>query len=125
MNNLSKKKILLIICGGISAYKSLELIRLFKKKDVAIKRQTINKVCFFPSTNDGASDIELANQWFTSYSRYFLEKSLFGLGFKNSKIESSPALKSNSMSGIMLLIPIRVKATPTKLKTTFKLKYNL
>ena len=37
MNNLSKKKILLIICGGISAYKSLELIRLFKKKDVEIK----------------------------------------------------------------------------------------
>jgi phosphopantothenoylcysteine decarboxylase/phosphopantothenate--cysteine ligase len=37
MNNLSQKKILLIICGGISAYKSLELIRLFKKKDVKVK----------------------------------------------------------------------------------------
>ena len=37
MNNLSKKKILLIICGGISAYKSLELIRLFKKQDVKVK----------------------------------------------------------------------------------------
>jgi len=37
MNNLSQKKILLIICGGISAYKSLELIRLLKKKDVEIK----------------------------------------------------------------------------------------
>tara|TARA_B110001450_G_scaffold221741_1_gene217946 strand:+ start:603 stop:1808 length:1206 start_codon:yes stop_codon:yes gene_type:complete len=37
MNNLSKKKILLIICGGISAYKSLELIRLFKKKGSIIK----------------------------------------------------------------------------------------
>ena len=37
MNNLSQKKILLIICGGISAYKSLELIRLFKKQDVEIK----------------------------------------------------------------------------------------
>ena len=37
MNNLSQKKILLIICGGISAYKSLELIRLLKKKNVKIK----------------------------------------------------------------------------------------
>jgi len=37
MNNLSKKKILLIICGGISAYKSLELIRLLKKQDAKIK----------------------------------------------------------------------------------------
>ena len=37
MNNLSQKKILLVICGGISAYKSLELIRLLKKKDVEVK----------------------------------------------------------------------------------------
>jgi len=37
MNNLSQKKILLIICGGISAYKSLELIRLLKKQDMEIK----------------------------------------------------------------------------------------
>ncbi|MDC0653958.1 bifunctional phosphopantothenoylcysteine decarboxylase/phosphopantothenate--cysteine ligase CoaBC [Candidatus Pelagibacter sp.] len=37
MNNLFQKKILLIICGGISAYKSLELIRLLKKQDVEIK----------------------------------------------------------------------------------------
>tara|TARA_Y100000590_G_scaffold162912_2_gene186800 strand:+ start:10658 stop:11863 length:1206 start_codon:yes stop_codon:yes gene_type:complete len=37
MNNLSQKKILLIICGGISAYKSLELIRLLKKQSVKIK----------------------------------------------------------------------------------------
>ena len=36
-NNLEGKKILLIICGGIAAYKSLELIRLLKKKDVHIK----------------------------------------------------------------------------------------
>jgi phosphopantothenoylcysteine decarboxylase/phosphopantothenate--cysteine ligase len=37
MNNLFHKKILLIICGGISAYKSLELIRLLKKEDVEVK----------------------------------------------------------------------------------------
>jgi phosphopantothenoylcysteine decarboxylase / phosphopantothenate---cysteine ligase len=37
MNNLLNKKILLIICGGISAYKSLELLRLFKKKGAQIK----------------------------------------------------------------------------------------
>ena len=37
MNNLLEKKILLIICGGISAYKSLELIRLLKKKGALIK----------------------------------------------------------------------------------------
>ncbi len=37
MNYLNNKKILLIICGGIAAYKSLELIRLLKKKNVFIK----------------------------------------------------------------------------------------
>ena len=37
MNNLNNKKILLIICGGIAAYKSLELIRLLKKDGVIIK----------------------------------------------------------------------------------------
>ena len=37
MNYFENKKILLIICGGISAYKSLELIRLFKKNGASIK----------------------------------------------------------------------------------------
>jgi len=37
MNNLLGKKILLIICGGISAYKSLEVIRALKKKGVKVK----------------------------------------------------------------------------------------
>ena len=37
MNNLYQKKILLIICGGISAYKSLELIRLLKKQSAEVK----------------------------------------------------------------------------------------
>ena len=37
MNYLLEKKILLIICGGISAYKSLELIRTLKKRGVKIK----------------------------------------------------------------------------------------
>ena len=37
MGNLNNKKILLIICGGIAAYKSLELIRLLKKDGVIIK----------------------------------------------------------------------------------------
>jgi len=37
MNNLIEKKILLIICGGISAYKSLELIRCLKKEGAKIK----------------------------------------------------------------------------------------
>ena len=37
MNDLTNKKILFIICGGISAYKSLELIRLFKKSNAQIK----------------------------------------------------------------------------------------
>ena len=37
MKNLTKKKILIIICGGVSAYKSLELIRLFKKDNAEIK----------------------------------------------------------------------------------------
>ena len=37
MNNLNNKKILLIICGGIAAYKSLEVIRLLKRNGVTIK----------------------------------------------------------------------------------------
>ena len=37
MKNVLNKKILLIICGGISAYKSLETIRLFKKNGAVIK----------------------------------------------------------------------------------------
>ena len=37
MNSLLGKKILLVICGGISAYKSLEVIRFFKKKGAKVK----------------------------------------------------------------------------------------
>ena len=37
MSILNNKKILVIICGGIAAYKSLELIRLLKKDSVNIK----------------------------------------------------------------------------------------
>ena len=37
MNYFENKKILLIICGGISAYKSLELIRLLKKNGAHVK----------------------------------------------------------------------------------------
>ena len=37
MKNFLNKKILFIICGGISAYKSLETIRLLKKNDNEIK----------------------------------------------------------------------------------------
>tara|TARA_B110001454_G_scaffold111053_1_gene104325 strand:- start:248 stop:1453 length:1206 start_codon:yes stop_codon:yes gene_type:complete len=37
MKNLLEKKILFIICGGISAYKSLEVIRSLKKKGAKIK----------------------------------------------------------------------------------------
>ena len=37
MKNLLNKKILFIVCGGISAYKSLETIRLFKKNGADIK----------------------------------------------------------------------------------------
>ena len=37
MNNLNNKRVLLIICGGIAAYKSLEIIRLLKKDGVSVK----------------------------------------------------------------------------------------
>ncbi len=37
MKNLFNKKILLIICGGIAAYKALELIRIFKKNQCNVK----------------------------------------------------------------------------------------
>ena len=37
MNILNNKKILIIICGGISAYKTLEVIRKLKKEGSAVK----------------------------------------------------------------------------------------
>ena len=37
MINLNKKKILIIICGGIAAYKSLEIIRILKKNGAIVK----------------------------------------------------------------------------------------
>ena len=37
MKNLADKKILFIICGGIAAYKSLELIRLLRKNKASIR----------------------------------------------------------------------------------------
>ena len=37
MKNLNSKKILLIICGGIAAYKSLDIIRLLKKNGSNVK----------------------------------------------------------------------------------------
>ena len=37
MKNMINKKILLIICGGIAAYKSLELIRILKKNKYQVK----------------------------------------------------------------------------------------
>ena len=37
MRDLTNKKILFIICGGISAYKSLETIRLLKKDNAEIR----------------------------------------------------------------------------------------
>ena len=37
MENLINKKILFIICGGVSSYKSLETIRLFRKNNAEIK----------------------------------------------------------------------------------------
>ena len=37
MKNLKDKKILLVICGGISAFKSLEAIRIFKKVGCELK----------------------------------------------------------------------------------------
>ena len=37
MKNFKNKKVLLVICGGIAAYKSLEIIRILKKNDCEIK----------------------------------------------------------------------------------------
>ena len=37
MNNIENKKILIVICGGSSAYKSLEIIRLLKKNGAKVK----------------------------------------------------------------------------------------
>ena len=82
MNNLINKKILLIICGGISAYKTLELIRLLKKQGTTIKTiltksakefvtplsvvsLTQNKVYedLFDSTNESEMDHISLSRW--------------------------------------------------------------
>ena len=47
--SLSKKKIILIIGGGIAAYKSLDLICLLKKQDCEIKvvlTESGKKICY-------------------------------------------------------------------------------
>ena len=82
MNNIVDKKILLVICGGISAYKSLELIRLLKKRGaeskviltksarefvtpLSITSLTQNKVYenLFTSSNDEEMDHISLSRW--------------------------------------------------------------
>ena len=55
MKNLKDKKILYIICGWISAYKSLETIRLFKKNGAQIKTILTNSAKEFITTLSVAS----------------------------------------------------------------------
>ena len=55
MNNLSQKKMLLIICGGISAYKSLELIRLLS--DQMLKRKRLGREIRIRGNKSGISPI--------------------------------------------------------------------
>ena len=55
MKNLLDKKILYIICGGISAYKSLETIRLFKKNGAEIKTILTNSAKEFITPLSAAS----------------------------------------------------------------------
>ena len=53
--NLKNKKILLIISGGISAYKCLDLIRILKKEGVEIKTVLTNSAKNFVTTLSVAS----------------------------------------------------------------------
>ena len=55
MTNLNGKKILLIICGGIAAYKSLEVIRLLKKNGSSIKTILTNNAKNFITPLSAAS----------------------------------------------------------------------
>jgi len=55
MKNLNGKKILLIICGGIAAYKSLEIIRLLKKNGSSIKTILTNNAKNFVTSLSIAS----------------------------------------------------------------------
>ena len=52
MKNLNSKKILLIICGGIAAYKSLEIIRLLKKSGSKVKTILTNNAKYFISSKN-------------------------------------------------------------------------
>ena len=47
MKDLTNRKILFIICGGVSAYKSLETIRLFKKNNAEIKTILTKNTIYF------------------------------------------------------------------------------
>ena len=55
MKNLNGKKILLIICGGIAAYKSLEVIRLLKKNGSSVKTILTNNAKNFITSLSVAS----------------------------------------------------------------------
>ena len=55
MKNLNEKKILLIICGGIAAYKSLEVIRLLKKNGSSVKTILTNNAKNFITPLSAAS----------------------------------------------------------------------
>ncbi len=55
MKNLNGKKILLIICGGIAAYKSLEIIRLLKKNGSSVKTILTNNAKNFITPLSAAS----------------------------------------------------------------------
>ena len=55
MKNLNGKKILLIICGGIAAYKSLEVIRLLKKNGSSVKTILTNNAKNFITPLSAAS----------------------------------------------------------------------
>ena len=74
MKNLNGKKILLIICGGIAAYKSLEIIRLLLEKGciVSYSDPFVSKI---PSTRKykfNLSSIELSKEIISSFDAVLL-----------------------------------------------------
>ena len=77
MKDLSNKKVLFIICGGISAYKSLETIRMFRKNNAEIKTILTKSAKEFVTPLSVATDNGVTNSFALLVSIVFISALFF------------------------------------------------
>ena len=109
MKDLSNKKVLFIICGGISAYKSLETIRMFRKNNAEIKTinetlqntsEVIKRLPEFPEIMDKA------NQALTYLASGQIPQNSNSYTALNTKKSEMVAFRNQSMIGILVVVII-------------------